>query len=78
MKLLHDYLLAEPIVEEIKSSIIIPATVKKKENKSKVVEVAENLADYIGETVLHVGGIPIEIEGKKYLLLKKNDILATI
>jgi co-chaperonin GroES (HSP10) len=78
MKLLFDRLLAEPIPEETKSSIIIPLTVKKKENRARVVEASENLSEYIGETILHLQGIPIEVDGKQLVILKKNDVLAIV
>ena len=77
-KWLFDRLLVEPIVEEQKSSIIIPLTVKPKQNRSKVVEAADNLQELIGEIVLHTPGIPIEIEGKSYLILKQSEILAFV
>jgi co-chaperonin GroES (HSP10) len=78
MKLLFDRLLVETIPEEIKSSIIIPLTVKKKENRSKVVEAADNLQHLVGEIVLHTAGLPVEIEGKEYLILKQSEILAIV
>ena len=77
-KWLFDRLLVEPIVEEQKSSIIIPLTVKPKQNRSKVVDAADNLQELIGEIVLHTPGIPIEIEGKSYLILKQSEILAFV
>jgi co-chaperonin GroES (HSP10) len=77
MTILFDRLLVEPIIEETKS-IIISLTAKKKENKSKVVYAADNLQELIGETVLHTAGLPVEIDGKKLLILKQTEILAII
>ena len=77
-QILFDRLIVEPIIEESKSLIIIPETVKKKEQKSKVIEAADNLQEYVGQTVLHTMGLPVEIDDKKYLILKASDILATI
>ena len=77
-KWLFDRLLVEPVTEEPKSSIIIPLTVKKKENRSRVVEAADNLQELLGETILHTAGLPIEIEGRKLLIIKQSEILAVI
>ena len=77
-KWLFDRVIVEPIQEETKSSIIIPLTVKKKENRSKVVEAADNIQHLVGEVVLHTAGLPIEIEGKNYLILKQSEILAIV
>jgi co-chaperonin GroES (HSP10) len=43
-----------------------------------VVEAADNLQHLVGEIVLHTAGLPIEIEGKPYLILKQSEILAII
>jgi len=67
-----------------KSGLIIPDTAKEKPRTGKVVEVGtdEELAKNIkvGDKIIFAKftGDEIEFEGKKYLIISKNDILAVI
>lgn len=64
------------------SGIIIPDTVKEKQNVAKVLSMSsvENAEISVGDTVLYkqYSGTETEYEGKKYLLIPYADILAKI
>lgn len=64
------------------SGIIIPDSAKEKQNIAKVVAVSniENAEVTVGDSVLYkaYSGTETEFEGKKYLLLPYDDILAKI
>lgn len=87
IKPFEDRVLVEP--EEVtesksKAGIILPDTAKEKPKRGKVVEVGtdEELAEKIkvGDTVVYAkfSGDEIELEGKKYLIISRSDILAII
>jgi chaperonin GroES len=87
IKPFEDRVLIEPEeVEESKSKggIILPDTAKEKPRRGKVVEVGtdEELAEKIkiGDTIVYAKftGDEIELEGRKYLIISKSDILAVI
>ncbi|MBU8891195.1 MAG: co-chaperone GroES [Bacteroidales bacterium] len=64
------------------SGIIIPDSAKEKKKIAKVVAISsiENSAISVGDSVLYkeFSGTEAEIEGKKYLLILYDDILAKI
>jgi chaperonin GroES len=64
------------------SGIIIPDTVKEKQNVAKVLSMSsiENAEISVGDTVLYkeYSGTETEFEGKKFLLIPYADILAKI
>jgi chaperonin GroES len=64
------------------SGIIIPDTTKEKQNIARVVAMSniENVEIAIGDKVLYKGynGTETEFEGKKYLLIQYDEILAKI
>jgi chaperonin GroES len=64
------------------SGIIIPGTAKVKNNIAKVIAIAkvENAEIQTGDTVLfkEFSGTETEFEGKKYLLIQYDDVLAKI
>jgi len=64
------------------SGIIIPGSAKTKKNIAKVTAIAkiENAEVQTGDTVLfkEFSGTETEFEGKKYLLIQYDDILAKI
>ena len=91
IKPLHDYLLIEPVEQETKTSsgIIIPDTAsKEKPQKGTVVASGSGRIDEsgkrvamevkVGDSVLYKkwGGTDVKLEGKEYLLVKEEDILA--
>jgi chaperonin GroES len=89
---LFDYLLIEPLSREttLPSGIVIPDTVKEKPQEGKVISVGSGKRDddgnkiptevKAGDIVMYKkwGGTEIKIEGKEYLLVKEEDILAVI
>ena len=86
IKPLDDRILLEPeqAEETTASGIIIPDTAKEKPRTGKVIAVGtdEDLREKIkeGNKVLFTkyGGDEIEMNGKEYKLLQRNDILAVV
>ncbi len=87
IKPLADRVLIEPVAAEqtTASGIIIPDTAKEKPQKGKVIAVGNGKADEpmtvkVGDTVLYgkYAGTEISVEGKDYLIMRENDILAII
>ena len=86
IKPLDDRILLEPeqAEETTSSGIIIPDTAKEKPRIGKVIAVGtdEDLREKIkeGNKVLFTkyGGDEIEMNGKEYKLLQRNDILAVV
>ncbi len=76
--------LGGPAEEKKVGGIIIPDTAKEKPQMAKVVAVGtdEELikAIKIGDMVLYgkYAGTEVELEGEKYLILSKSDILAIV
>jgi chaperonin GroES len=82
---LDERVLVEPLEQEEKvGAIIIPDTAKEKPSMGKVVAVGtdEELKKILkpGDKVLFgkYAGEEIKIEGKKHLIIKREDILATV
>ena len=87
IKPLADRVLVEPAAAETKTSsgIIIPDTAKEKPQKGNIVAVGPGTKDNpitvkIGAVVLYgkYSGTELNHEGKDYLIMKENDILAII
>jgi chaperonin GroES len=87
IKPLSDRVLVEPVAAETQtaSGIFIPDTAKEKPQKGKVVAVGNGKKDYtmtvkIGDTVLYgkYAGSELKFEGKDYLIMREEDILAII
>ena len=87
IKPLADRVLVEPAVAEEKTvgGIIIPDTAKEKPLQGKVLAVGNGTKDEEmvvkeGDTVLYgkYAGTELEYEGKKYLVMRQNDILAIL
>ncbi|MCL2065197.1 MAG: co-chaperone GroES [Candidatus Cloacimonetes bacterium] len=76
--------LKEDIIEKNVGGIIIPDTAKEKPNIGVVVAVGtdEELQKIIkiGDRVIYAkySGTEIEIDGKRYLIISKDDVLALI
>ena len=77
----------EPAVAETTtaSGIIIPDTAKEKPQKGTVVAVGAGTKDNpvtlkVGDTVLYgkYAGTELKLEGKDYLIMRENDVLAVI
>ena len=84
---LADRVLIEPAAAETKTSsgIIIPDTAKEKPQKGTVVAVGAGTKDNpitvsVGDSVLYgkYAGTELQHEGKDYLIMKENDILAIV
>lgn len=87
IKPLSDRVLIEPVAAETKtaSGIFIPDTAKEKPQKGIVVAVGNGSKDHtmtvkVGDTVLYgkYSGTDLKFEGRDYLIMKENDILAII
>lgn len=87
IKPLSDRVLIEPVAAETKtaSGIFIPDTAKEKPQKGTVVAVGTGTKDHamtvkIGDTVLYgkYAGTELKLEGKDYLIMREDDILAVI
>ena len=87
IKPLSDRVLIEPVAAETKtaSEIFIPDTAKEKPQKGTVVAVGAGTKDHtmtvkIGDTVLYgkYAGTELKLEGKDYLIMREDDILAII
>ena len=87
VKPLADRVLIEPAPAETKtqSGIIIPDTAKEKPLKGTVVAVGNGTKDEDmvlkqGDVVLYgkYAGTELEIEGKKYLIMRQSDVVAVL
>ena len=87
IKTLADRVLVEPAAAETKTSsgIIIPDTAKEKPQKGNIVAVGPGTKDNpvtvkVGDVVLYgkYSGTELNHDGKDYLIMKENDILAII
>ena len=82
-----DRVLIEPNAAEEKTlaGIYIPDSAKEKPLEGKVLAVGNGTKDEemilkVGDTVLYgkYAGTEIELEGKKYLMMRQSDVLAVI
>ena len=87
IKPLADRVLVEPAAAETKTSsgIIIPDTAKEKPQKGTVVAVGPGTQESpitvkVGDQVLYgkYAGTELQHEGKDYLIMKENDLLAIV
>ena len=87
IKPLADREVIEPAVAETTtaSGIINPVTAKEKPQKGTVVAVGTGTKDNpvtlkVGDTVLYgkYAGTELKLEGKDYLIMRENDVLAVI
>jgi len=87
IKPLSDRVLVEPMAAETQttSGIFITNTAKEKPQKGTVVAVGNGTKDHsmtvkVGDTVLYgkYAGTDLKFEGKDYLIMREDDILAII
>ena len=87
IKPISDRVVIEPLAAETTtaSGIIIPDTAKEKPQKGTVVAVGNGTKDHamtvkVGDTVLYgkYAGTDLKFEGKDYLIMREDDILAII
>jgi chaperonin GroES len=87
IKPLSDRVLVEPMAAETQtaSGIFIPDTAKEKPQKGIIVAVGNGTKDHtmtvkVGDTVLYgkYAGTDLKFEGKDYLIMREDDILAII
>jgi len=84
--IIGDRYLLEKVELEVKENdgILIPQSVEKKYYEAKVIEIGNSpiLLSHIGRgdyVLVHkMGGIEIKFEGKKYMIVGSQDILARI
>ena len=89
---LADYLMIEPLEQEttLPSGIILPDTAKEKPQKGKVIATGNgkknekgemvSLEVKVGDVVMYKkwGGTEVKLDGKEYLLVKEEDVLAIV
>jgi chaperonin GroES len=84
---LADRVLVEPQEAETKTSsgIYIPDSAKEKPQQGKIVAVGKGKKDYdmtvkIGDIVLYgkYSGSELKLDGKEYLIMREDDVLAII
>ncbi|MDD7303379.1 MAG: co-chaperone GroES [Bacteroidaceae bacterium] len=87
IKPLSDRVLIEPVAAEEKtaSGIIIPDTAKEKPLQGVIIAVGpgskdEEMQVKVGDTVLYgkYAGTEVELEGKKYLIMRQSDVVAIL
>ena len=87
LKPLADTVVVEPLEAETKtaSGIIIPDTAKEKPQKGVVMSAGPGTKDSpitvkVGDTVLYgkYSGTELKLDGKDYLIMRENDIMAII
>jgi len=92
VKPLFDYLLIEPLEKEttLPSGIVIPDSVKEKPQEGKVIASGPGVRDENGKLVaMEVsvndvvmykkwGGTEVKVDGKDYILVKQEDLLAVV
>ncbi len=92
IKPLSDYILVEPLQKETTtaSGIVIPDTAKEKPQEGKVIAVGPGKRDEDGKLISMCvkegdivmykkwGGTDVKIEGKDYLLVREEDVIALI
>ncbi len=87
IKPLSDRVLIEPAAAETQtaSGIYIPETAKEKPQKGKVVAVGKGTKKHdmtvkVGDQVLYgkYSGTELKLEGKDYLIMREDDILAIV
>ena len=91
-KPLGDRTVIEPMEQEetTPAGIVIPDTAKEKPQKGKVLSIGPGARDEegkripmdvkVGDTVLYAryAGTEVKVDGKKLLIIKESDILATV
>ena len=84
---LSDRVLVEPQEAETKTSsgLYIPDSAKEKPQQGKIIAVGKGKKDHdmtvkVGDTVLYgkYSGSELKLEGKDYLIMREDDILAII
>jgi len=87
IKPLSDRVIVEPAAAETQtaSGIIIPDTAKEKPHKGTVVAVGPGKKDHtmtvqVGDSVLYgkYAGTELKLDGKDYMIMREDDILAVI
>ncbi len=91
IKPIRDRILVEPLDKEVEKvgSLYVPDTAKEKPQQGKVIAVGEGSRDgdkiipltvKAGDRVLYgkYSGTEIKYDGKEYLILSENDVLAII
>ena len=89
---LADYLMIEPLEQEttLPSGIILPDTAKEKPQKGRIIATGKgkknekgeivSLEVKVGDVVMYKkwGGTEVKLDGKEYLLVREEDVLAIV
>lgn len=83
IKPLHDLIIVQPDEAEsvTKGGLIIPDSVKEKPQRGTIISVGgktEEVKEMNKVLYKKFSGTEIEVDGKKYLIMSENDILAII
>ena len=92
IKPLADYLMIEPLEQEttLPSGIILPDTAKEKPQKGRIIATGKgkknekgeivSLEVKVGDVVMYKkwGGTEVKLDGKEYLLVREEDVLAIV
>ncbi len=83
IKPLADRVVAEPVEAESKtaSGLYLPGNAQEKPKVAKVVAVGPAVKDVkVGDKVIYGGysNTEVKVDGKKYLIIKEEDVLATV
>lgn len=87
IKPLSDRVVVEPLPAETQtaSGLFIPDSAQEKQQKGKVAAVGNGKKDYdmtvkVGDTVLYgkYSGTELKLDGKDYLIMREDDILAIV
>jgi len=87
IKPLSDRVVVEPLPAETQtaSGLYIPDSAQEKQQKGKVAAVGNGKKDHemtvkVGDTVLYgkYSGTELKLEGKDYLIMREDDILAVV
>ena len=87
IKPLSDRVVVEPLPAETQtaSGLYIPDSAQEKQQKGKVVAVGSGKKDHdmtvkVGDTVLYgkYAGTELKLDGKDYLIMREDDILAIV
>ena len=83
IKPLADRVVAEPVEAESKtaSGLYLPGNAQEKPKVAKVVAVGPTVKDVkVGDKIIYGGysNTEVKVDGNKYLIIKEEDVLATV
>jgi len=80
---LNDRIVAQPVQPQTKTAagLYLPDSAREKSQVAKVVAVGKSVKDVkVGDNILYreYSATEIQMDGEKYLVLKEEDVLATV